>query len=257
MEKIFFDRKVNSKKPSTIRNAKTACPFCDREQLAGIIDEHADMTLVNNKFSTLEHADMFVLIESAICESDMHTYSLSKIEQLLSYGINKWIELEASGKYQSVAFFKNKGALSSGTIKHPHMQFIGFREQDCMKKVELENVQGHQVMIDGLVPIYLSDSPLISFLEINLEVTSDIAKFAKTVSFLASYMEEIYWGETASYNFFFYNIDGRRFLKIMPRYATSAITVGYDICQIYKPSQLYDYELMIKQSYKNWIQNKV
>ncbi len=256
MERIYFDRRVNSKKPSTIRNTKAVCPFCDRAQLAGIIDEQDDIILVNNKFSTLDNADMFVLIESEICASDMHMHSLPKIEQLLTYGLNKWQELEASGKYKSVAFFKNKGALSSGTIKHPHMQLIGFRDQDCMKKIQLENVLGHEVLIEGLVPFTLSDIPILSFLEINIEVSLDMAKFAKTVSFLANYMEEIYWGDSASYNFFFYNIDGRRFLKIMPRYATSAISVGYDICQMYKADQLAEYEELIKEAYKKWNNNK-
>ncbi len=254
MENIYFDRTINSKKPSTIRNSETACPFCDRSQLAGIVDEQADMILINNKFSTLENADMFVLIESKECMSDMNTYSLAKIEELLTYGLAKWEQLEATNEYQSVAFFKNKGALSSGTIKHPHMQFIGFRDQDCMKTIELENVQGHQVIIDGLVPFNLSKLPISSFLEINIEIPTDLSRFAKTVSFLASYMEEIYWGDSASYNFFFYNIDGRRFLKIMPRYATSAITVGYDIRQIYRDDQLQKYEQMINESYLLWNQ---
>ncbi len=252
MEKIYFDRKTNSKKPSTIRNRESACPFCDRTQLAGIIEERDDLILVNNKFSTLQNADMFVLVESSICESDMHTYDLDKITNLLQYGINKWMELEATGKYKSVAYFKNKGALSSGTIRHPHMQFIGFRDQDCMKSIKVENVSGHEVLIEGLVPFNLSDNPAVSFLEINLKVTDDIRTFARTVSFLANYMEEIYWGTEASYNFFFYNIEGERYLKIMPRYATSAITLGYDICQVYTEDQLTEYERLIKEAYKSW-----
>ncbi len=252
MEKIYFDRNINSKKPSTIRNRESACPFCDRSQLAGIIEECEDLILINNKFSTLQNADMFVLVESNICESDMHIYDLDKITNLLQYGINKWIELEATGKYKSVAYFKNKGALSSGTIRHPHMQLIGFRDQDCMKSITLENVTGREVLIEGLIPFNLSNNPVVSFLEINLKVTDDIRKFARTVSFLANYMEEIYWGLEASYNFFFYNIEGERYLKIMPRYATSAITLGYDICQVYTEEQLIEYEHLIKQSYRNW-----
>lgn len=257
MEKIYFDRRVNNKKPSTLRNKKIDCPFCDRSQLAGIIDEQEDIILTKNKYSTLENADMFVLIESNVCESDMHTYSLTKIEELLTYGLNKWQELEDSKKYKSVAYFKNKGLHSSGTIKHPHMQFIGFRDQDCMNSISLENLEGHDVIIDELVPFNLSTTPLTSFLEINLRIPSDMKKFARTVSFLADYMEEIYWGDSACYNFFFYKIDNQRYLKIIPRYPTSAITIGYDICQIYKPDQLAEYEQMIKQSYAKWSESKI
>lgn len=255
MEKIFFDRSVNDKKPSTIRNAKTSCPFCDRTQLAGIVDEQEDMLLVENKFSTLENADMFVLIESEQCASDMHTHSLEKIENLLTYGLNKWQELEEIGKYKSVAFFKNKGALSSGTIKHPHMQFIGFKDQDCMKKICLENVIGHDIIIEGLAPFNLSTLPIYSFLEINVEVPRDMEKFARTVSFLTNYIEEIYPGDSASYNFLFYLVEGKRYLKILPRYASSTITIGYDMCQVYKPEQLSDYEVMIKAYYAKWNKN--
>lgn len=252
MEKIYFDRRINNKKPSTIRNSQTACPFCDREQLAGIIDEQADLMLIHNKFSTLENADMMVLVESRECASDMHTYDLDKIENLLTYGLTKWQQLEATNKYKSVAFFKNKGALSSGTIKHPHMQLIGFRDQDCMKAIKLENLIGHNVEIDGLASFNLSDTPLIGFLEINIEISDDLRKFARTVSFLANYMEEIYWGDSASYNFFFYNLGGKRYLKIMPRYATSAIAVGYGICQVYKADLLADYEQQIRTFYSKW-----
>lgn len=252
MERIYFDRKVNNQKPSTIRNQDASCPFCDYHNLTGIVDEQEDLILIKNKFSTLENADMFVLIESRSCDKDMDTYSIEKVESLLSYGLSKWQQLEASGKYKSVAFFKNKGALSSGTIKHPHMQLIGFRDQNCMNKVSVENVSGHRVEIDGLLAFNLSDLPLVSFLEINIEISSDLYKLAATVSFLASYMEEIYWGNTASYNFFFYLIDGKRYLKIMPRYATSTITIGYDICQIYKPEQLEEYEQQLKLAYDRW-----
>lgn len=252
MEKIFFDRSVNDKKPSTIRNHKTSCPFCDRTQLAGIVDEQEDILLVENKYSTLENADMFVLIESEQCASDMHTHSLEKIEKLLTYGLNKWQELEQTEKYKSVAFFKNKGPLSSGTIKHPHMQFIGFRDQDCMKKISLENVIGHDVIIEGLVPFNFSTLPMYSFLEINVEVSSDMKIFARTVSFLTNYIEAIYPGDSASYNFFFYLIKGKRYLKILPRYASSSITIGYDMCQVYKPEQLLNYEAMIKEYYTKW-----
>ncbi len=248
MNTIYFNRKVNMQKPSTIRNTKTSCPFCDRSQIAKIIEEQDDMLLIENKFSTLKDAMMLVLIESNVCESNMHTYDHDKLKRLLEFAITKWIEYEQTNEFKTVALFKNKGLHSSGTIRHPHMQIVGFKDQDCYEQIKLENLQGHSVKIDDM-EFNLSTLPLISFLEFNIKVTDDFNKLAKTVSLLTKYIEETYWGAEASYNFFFYNLNGKRYLKIIPRYPTSAINIGYGIVQIYDQEQLAEYEQAIIEYY--------
>ncbi len=248
METIFFNRAINSKKPSTIRNAKTSCPFCDTSQLAAVVDRQDDMILVQNKFSTLKDANMMVLIESDICESNIDRYSIDKLTALLKFAITKWISFEQTGDYKSVALFKNKGLHSSGTIKHPHMQIIGFKDQDCHNGISIENLEGYDIKIDD-IEFNLSTLPKISFLEYNIEVTDDYLKLAKTVSLITKYIEETYWGPEGSYNFFFYNLNQKRYLKIIPRYPTSAIHIGYGIVQIYDQQQLSDYECSIRDFY--------
>ncbi len=249
MNTIYFNRKVNLRKPSTIRNQKTSCPFCDHSQLDEILGRQGDMLLVKNKFSTLADANMMVIIESDVCESNMHTYTIEKLEALLRFAINNWIEYEQSGEYQSVALFKNKGLHSSGTIRHPHMQIIGFKDQDCNQQIRIENLQGHDIKIDDM-EFNLSTLPLISFLEFNVKVTSELNKLAKTISLITKYIEDTYWGAEASYNMFFYSLNGERFLKIMPRYPTSAINIGYGIVQLYDRKQLEEYEESIISFYR-------
>lgn len=250
MNTIYFNRAVNMKKPSTIRNSEISCPFCDRSQLAEILEEKDDVLLIKNKFSTLKDANMMVIIESNDCDSNMHTYSLEKLESLLTYAVHKWIEFEDTKQYASVALFKNKGLHSSGTIKHPHMQIVGFKEQDCNQSISIEQLSGYPVKIDDF-EFNLSTLPRVSFLEYNIELTADFKKLAKAVSLITKYIEANYYGQEASYNFYFYNLGGKRYLKIIPRYPTSAIYIGYDIIQIYNQEQLTEYAVDIEKYYKN------
>lgn len=248
MNTIYFNRQVNAKKPSTIRNNATSCPFCDHTQLKNIIETKGDMLLVENKYTTLKDAKMMVLIESARCDANMHTYSISELKDLLEFAIAKWCEYEQLKGYKSVALFKNKGLHSSGTIKHPHMQIVCYKEQDCNANIKRSNLSGHQVKFDN-IEFNLSTLPLISFLEFNLKVTNDYQTLAESISLITAYIEETYNGDSASYNFFFYNIEGERYLKIMPRYPTSALLVGYGVVQIYDEQQLRDYEQSIYDFY--------
>lgn len=241
MEKIYFDRSINNQKPSTIRNSKISCPFCDIENLDNIIEHKDEMILIENKFPTLENSKMLVLIESSDCKGNPDTYSVGKNQQLLTYAIDKWMEYQNDPKYKSAVLFKNKGEQSSGTIKHPHMQIVAFEDIDVNGHVQIEHLQGHQVAIDGLAEFNLSDNPLISFLEINLSLEQEQTLVAKTIKFLTMYMEEIYWGPEASYNFFFYQIQNNKYLKIIPRYPTSSVTLGFGVVQIYKPELLAKY----------------
>lgn len=249
MQKIYFDRSINNKKPSTIRNSKIECPFCDIENLHGVIDQQDDIILIENKFPTLENSKMLVLIESADCDGNPDTYSIAENRKLLTYALEKWEEYNDNPQYKSAVLFKNKGEQSSGTIKHPHMQIVAFEDIVVNDHVSIEHVTGFDVEIAGLAKFNLSNSPLISFLEINLCLEQDLDAVAKTIKFLTMYMEEIYWGPTASYNYFFYNIEQKRYLKIVPRYPASSITLGFGVVQVYKDELLAKYSNEINDYY--------
>lgn len=245
METIYFNREINSKKPSTIRNKKTVCPFCDHSQIQNILEVEDDIMLIENKFSTLKDALMLVVIETDQCESDMHEYSIEKLTKLMTFAISKWKQYEDSGEYKSVALFKNKGLHSSGTLSHPHMQIVAFKDQDCHSGFGLENLQGHEVNIDGM-EFNLSTLPQVSFLEYNIKFDNNMIKLSRTLSLLLNYIEANYWGDSASYNLFFYNKAGDRYVKIIPRYPTSAIKIGYNVTQIYDEKLLTSYEQSIR-----------
>ncbi len=238
MKTIYFKRNINAKKPSTITNKTTVCPFCDKSQLADIVDVQESMTLVKNKFNTLVDADMYVLIESDTCNANYHTYSIEKIESLLEFSINKWRQFKATNKYKSVAMFKNKGRLSGGSIAHPHMQIIGFEDVDCNAQISKRNLLGVDVEIENFASFNLSTYPLVSFIEYNINLDQELSSVSKTVKLLINYIEDTYKGEEASYNLFFYTLEDVNFLKIMPRYPTSPITLGFGISQIYDKQTL-------------------
>ena len=72
---IGFNTTLGKKKPENIINKTAPCPFCDRENLSGIVDTDGDLVLLKNKYNVIEDADQFVLIESKVCHSDMPDYS--------------------------------------------------------------------------------------------------------------------------------------------------------------------------------------
>ncbi len=63
------------------------CPFCQREELTGIIDAAGPMLLVENKFQMLGDAYQTVLIETDVCTEDITTYAPEYMQRLLTFGI--------------------------------------------------------------------------------------------------------------------------------------------------------------------------
>ncbi len=238
MPNIYFNRVINQQKPSTLKNEKEQCPFCDHRKLADTISQKDDMLVVRNKYNTLEDSDMFVLIETAKCGCELEDYSISKTLNLLEYAISLRQKLVSTNKYRSVALFKNKGLMSSGTISHSHMQLIGFKNINCMEDVTCDHVQGVEISIENMSKFNLSTNPLISFLEFNIKISNDLLAVSKAVNLIVNYIDKTYWGNKSSYNIFFYQINDDIYLKIIPRYPTSSIKLGYNITQRYDVNEL-------------------
>ena len=51
---IEFNLSIGKQKPESIINTTTKCPFCDRENLEGIIAADGSILLVKNKYPVLE-----------------------------------------------------------------------------------------------------------------------------------------------------------------------------------------------------------
>lgn len=251
MERVYFDRGTNLKKPDTIRNKQTNCPFCDIDNLENILKKEEDMIWLKNKFSTIKDSDMTVIIETDECESDMHQYSIDKLAKLLKFAVVNWQQMETNEKYESAIMFKNKGKLSGGSLSHPHMQIIGFKNTNGNKQIQLENIQGREVLLGNDISFNISTLPLINFIEANKKITADFIDLAKFVKYMTNYFEDNFWGKVdASYNLFFYSIENELYLKMIPRYPTSPITLGFGISQIYDEKNIEDYVTKFEEYYE-------
>ncbi|MHC0038198.1 DUF4931 domain-containing protein [Pseudoneobacillus sp. C159] len=232
---LHFNTVIGRQKPENIRNKENPCPFCAREDLTDIIDTNGPIILLKNKFPVLENTFQTVLIETDDCQGEISQYEDTFLETLLSFGIRHWMEMEESGQYQSVIFFKNHGPLSGGTIAHPHMQIIGLHDIDYKEKINKECFMGHLIDQRDGVEFTLSTQPTIGFYEFNVRMTNpseQIKAFADYLKTAVSYVINDFPFRCTSYNLFFYDFAGEIYVKIVPRFITTPIYIGYSIPQV-------------------------
>lgn len=232
---IDFDMGIGRQKPETIRHPDNYCPFCHPEELTNIIDTDGPIILLRNKYNVLKGTEQFVLIETDICHSDMPDYTPAHMQRLLRFGLRHWQAMRNSGQYADVAFFKNYGPMSGGTIRHPHMQLIAFPHLEQPLSVLPEEFAGQTIACDAGVTFNISTNPRIGFWELNIipqEIDSSkaiaaMAHFLQTgITFLT---RQFHGGRVQSYNIFFYQIGRQIYAKIMPRFATPPLFVGYGV----------------------------
>lgn len=231
---LRFNTTIGRKKPESIRNKQQACPFCAREELTDIIATEGPMILLKNKFPVLENTFPIVLIETDDCNGEISLYDDDYLERLISFGVKHWIEMEESGKYKSVLLFKNHGPLSGGTIAHPHMQIIGLNDIDYKEKVNKECFQGILIDQKDGVEFTLSTKPSIGFYELNARMTTghQIKALSRYIKIAISYLLNYFPFHCGSYNLFFYDFNREIFVKIVPRFVTTPIYIGYNIPQV-------------------------
>lgn len=252
MNIIDFDTHIGRQKPNSLLRGE-ACPFCDREHLTDIIDEEDGMILLKNKYNVIVGADQFVLIEGRECQTDMPEYPKEKMHRLISFGLHHWWELLHSGDYEEVLFFKNFGPLSGGTIRHPHMQLVGFPKLDKSCLYRPEYFEGPLIAEKNGVTLRLSSQPRVGFWELNLQTEmplreESIATLADFIQLSVDYFMNHFTRRGQSYNIFFYHEGDRKIMvKILPRYATSPLYIGYSIR--FRPTSLEEAEQEIRQLY--------
>jgi ATP adenylyltransferase/5',5'''-P-1,P-4-tetraphosphate phosphorylase II len=231
---LHFNTTIGRQKPNSIKDKQQLCPFCAREELTDILATDGPIILLKNKFPVLENTFQTVLIETDDCHGEISLYSDSFFERLLAFGLKHWIEMEESGKYKSVLFFKNHGPLSGGTIAHPHMQIIGLNDIDYKEKINKECLQGHLIDQREGVEFTLSTKPSIGFYEFNVRLTNrrQIGSFSYYIKTAVSYLLNDFPFHCGSYNLFFYDFEGEIYAKIVPRFVTTPIYIGYSIPQV-------------------------
>ena len=228
---IGFNTDVGKTKPENIIHAENACPFCDVENLTGIIDTDDDIIFLKNKYLVIENADQFVLIEGKNCNIDMPSYSRQKMRRVIKMGLKHWNLLLNCGKYLEVLFFKNFGPMSGGTIRHPHMQIVGFPKLNSDLLFATEELRGIVINRQNNVELNVSDCPRVGFGELNVvvEENGDFDTLADFLQIGVHYLMNFFRKNLTSYNIFFYRRENIIYAKIMPRFATSPYFVGYNI----------------------------
>lgn len=231
---LCFDSDIGSQKPESIINTAASCPFCAQEKLEGIIERRGQMLLVKNKYPVLKDAFQMVLIETENCFSELSLYDHKHLHDLLNFGIEKWLELKASGQFASVLFYKNHGPLSGGTIRHPHMQIVGLKYIDYQERIKEEYFTGIFIHQKNSVELNLSIKPRVGFFEFNIILGDlrDINDMADHIQIVVTYALNHFNKKCNSYNIFFYQYKGKIIAKIMPRFVTSPIFIGYSIPHI-------------------------
>ena len=218
-----FNTDIGRQKPENIIHSNAACPFCATDKLTDIIATDGDIILLKNKYNVIEEADQFVLIEGRDCDADMPAYTRDHMHRLIAFGMEHWSQMRASGKYDTVLFFKNYGPYSGGTIRHPHMQLVGFptfRQELAFRRAEFEGLTVDER--DG-VTLNLSTTPRVGFWELNI-VPADAgatATIADYIQIAVDFFMNAFRRPLTSYNIFFYQERGVMRVKIMAQTSSS------------------------------------
>ncbi|RNB86297.1 DUF4931 domain-containing protein [Brevibacillus panacihumi] len=231
---LHFDMQLGRKKPESIHNRDTSCPFCERNSLTDVLEQRDSMIWLKNKFPVLQDTVQTVLVESDECDGDWSVYSKEHVRNLLAFGVEKWMEMERSKEFQSVLFFKNHGPYSGGSIRHPHMQIVGLNQYDYLQQVKQSDFEGIVIDREDGVEVTLSTLPRAGFFEYNV-VLSDrdrLGRMAEYLQILAHWILHHVNPRFQSYNFFFYQWEGKIVTKVVPRFVTSPLFVGYSIPQV-------------------------
>ncbi|MEH7255621.1 DUF4931 domain-containing protein [Neobacillus niacini] len=231
---LHFNTSIGVQKPESIRNKQQACPFCAREELTNLIKVDGPIILLKNKYPVLENAYQTVLIETDDCHGELSNYELPHLHRLLQFAIRNWLELDKTGQYESVILFKNHGPLSGGTIAHPHMQIIGLNNINYQDNIAEEVFQGITIEEKDQVRITLSTKPKVGFYEFNIDMDDSCyhETFGVNLQKVVDYILNNFPFKASSYNLFFYHYNRRIYVKIVPRFVTTPLYIGYEIPQV-------------------------
>lgn len=246
---LFFNTSIGVQKPENIRNKEQPCPFCARGELTDIIAVDGPIILLKNKYPVLENTFQTVLIETDDCDAELSNYPKEHLHRVLKFGLKHWKEMEATGLYKSVIFFKNYGPLSGGTIKHPHMQIVGLKDLDYKKNIPEDAFKGIEIIKSHDVWFSLSTRPRIGFYEFNVQMNDSgyAEEFGEWVQIATHFILNHFPFKVASYNLFFYHINENVYVKIVPRVVTTPIYIGYGIPQV--PNNIEWMAEKVKQLY--------
>ena len=248
---LVFNLEIGQHKPENIINSTAYCPFCDRKNLTDVLEKRGSIWLVKNKYPVLEDTFQTVIIETEDCNTELSLYPKQHLYAVIDFGLEKWLEMIASSQFTSVIFYKNHGPCSGGTIRHPHMQIVGLEKFDSMTHVQPEHFHGNIISRRHGVEFNLSAFPRMGFFEFNV-VLPDIANkniLADYIQIGTHYILNRFHRACKSYNLFFYHYEGKIIAKMIPRFVTSPLFVGYSIPQIANEKRCHEVIQQIQNNY--------
>ena len=237
---LVFQLSTAKDKPQSYRKKvpaqKKVCPFCDAANLTNIYKRDGDLIWLKNKFPTLRDTMQTVLIESSDHHGDITTYSKEENRKMIHFALSCAEQMQKSGKYRSVLWYKNYGPHSGGSLIHPHMQIVGLEHEDGYKYIHQNNFEGETLFQDKNVEVNIAQHPIQGYTELNINALTrnNIDLWADWIQSAAKYMLNImYDGRCDSYNLFFYpREDGGICAKYITRFNAPPYFVGYKLSQV-------------------------
>lgn len=233
---LEYNLDLGKNKPDTVHRDESYCPFCDVANLKNVIETRGHMIWLENAFPVLKDSWQTLIIETDDCDGDFSTYSREYAVKLMQFGLEKWQQVKAMDTFKSVVFYRNHGYMSGGTIHHPHSQIVAFKEYDYHEDIRPYHFTGKPILLGDGIEINLSLRPIIGFYEVNLILTDStkLSAFVNYMQITASYFMRCFVRFNDSYNIFFYDFpgDGALYVKIIPRFLTNPLFVGYMVPQI-------------------------
>ena len=233
---IEFNLDIGKTKPDNVHHQQDYCPFCDVAHLTNVMETRGSMIWLENKYRVLKDCWQTVIIESDDCHGDFATYEAPHALELIRFGLEKWQQVKDMGRFKSVVFYRNHGPMSGGTIRHPHCQIVGLEKYDHHEEMSQKNFEGYTVLSSPAMDINIAAVPNIGFYEANL-VLHDMAALPTFVVYMqrtAAFLLEGFTHHNDSYNIFFYDFpdDKNLYVKMIPRYLTNPLYVGYKVIQV-------------------------
>ena len=234
--RIEFNLDIGKTKPDNVHHKQDYCPFCDVDNLTNVMEQRGNMIWLENKYRVLKDCWQTVIIETNDCNGDFSRYTADYGLALVRFGLEKWQQVKDMGKFKSVVFYRNHGFMSGGTIRHPHSQIVGLENYDYHDDMSQRNFQGYPAYSCDAIEVNIADMPNIGFYDFNLILhdKSQLPEFVRIMQKTSAFLIQDFHMHNESYNLFFYDFpnDDNLYVKIISRYLTNPLYVGYKIIQV-------------------------
>lgn len=232
---LIFDIAMGRAKPENIRNQEAPCPFCAVDKLTNILAREGNIIWLMNKYPVLKGTWPTVIVESNDCHGEFSRFAPEEAARVLDFSLRKWQETIHRKEFKSVLYLKNYGPMSGGSLRHPHSQIIGLRDYDYREDIHPYHFEGWTISESSDILTTLSTHPIIGFFEFNFRFTPEVSvqHLAGQLQGILRYLIKDFSRYSTSYNIFLYDLGAPYYYaKIVPRYLTSPLFVGFGISQV-------------------------